>query len=62
MTRETKRPTHLAYIVEGDGETAQWTEIGTLWQHEDGKNFNFSLKAVPVSGRLAIRERQKQTE
>lgn len=61
-TTETRRPTHLAFIVDGEGDNAQWTEIGALWQHTDRKGFNLTLKAIPVSGRLVIRERQTQTE
>ena len=57
-TTQNKRPTHSAYMVEGEGENAIWTEIGALWAHEDGQGFNLSLKAIPVSGRLVIRKRK----
>lgn len=60
MTKPTnnKRPTHAAYMVEGEGENAVWTEIGALWAHEDKKGFNLNLKALPFTGRLVIRERK----
>lgn len=61
-TRQTKKPSHVAYIVEGEGDNARWTEIGALWQHEDSKGFNLSLSAVPLAGRLVIREKQTQTQ
>ncbi len=51
-----KRRSHAAYMVEGEGDNATWTEIETLWAHEDGQGFN--LKALPVSGRIVIRQRK----
>jgi len=60
MTKPTnKQPTHSAYMVDGEGDSAIWTEIGALWKHEDGKGFNLNLKAMPLGGRLVIRERKK---
>ncbi len=63
MTKTTsKRPSHTAFLVEGEGDNATWTELGAIWGHEDGKGFNLSLKAIPVSGRLVIRERKAKTD
>lgn len=56
--KSTKRPTHTAYLVEGEGKEATWTDIGALWAHEDGQGFNLTLKALPLSGRLVIRQRK----
>ncbi len=60
-TSQNRRPSHTAYMVDGEGDKATWTEIGALWAHEDGKGFNVSLKAIPVSGRIVIRERKVKT-
>lgn len=57
-TKTTKRPTHTAYMVEGEGKEASWTEVGALWTHEDGEGFNLILRALPVSGRIVIRQRK----
>ena len=57
-TTPNKRPTHSAYMVEGEGKEALWTEIGALWAHEDGQGFNLTLKALPLTGRLVIRQRK----
>ncbi|MCZ8259317.1 MAG: hypothetical protein O9333_04230 [Beijerinckiaceae bacterium] len=59
---QSNRPSHSAYLVEGEGENAIWTEIGALWAHEDGKGFNLSLKAIPVDGRIVIRARKPKAE
>ena len=56
------RPSHTVSIVEGEGDNTTWTEIGAMWPHKDGKGFNLSLKAVPVTGRLVIRTRKEQSE
>ncbi|MGY4403960.1 hypothetical protein [Bradyrhizobium sp. USDA 3315] len=42
----------------GDGENAFWTKVGGVWPHDDGKGFNVELIALPVAGRLVIRERK----
>ena len=63
MTKTTsKRPAYTAYAVDGDGDKANWTEIGALWAHEDGKGYNLNLKALPVSGRVVIRQRWSETD
>ncbi|MBR1156228.1 hypothetical protein [Bradyrhizobium sp. JYMT SZCCT0428] len=58
-TSKAKKPTHEAFVVTSDGESAFWTKIGGVWPHDDGKGFNVELVAVPVSGRLVIRERKE---
>jgi hypothetical protein len=56
---KTNKPTHEAFVVNGEGEVAFWTKIGGVWPHDDGKGFNVELVALPVSGRLVIRERKE---
>lgn len=64
MKRTTKstHPTHSVFVVEGEGETAFWTRIGTAWPHKDGSGFNLQLSAMPVAGRLVIRKARPQGE
>ena len=56
------RPTYRAYIVEDrDGTTPDehsgyWTKIGAAWPHADGKGLNIVLSALPVTGRIVLRE------
>lgn len=55
---ENKTPTHRAYSVRNFGEDNKkiyWTQIGSAWQHSDGKGFNIQLEAFPVNGQLTIR-------
>jgi len=55
-TQPGKKPTHRLYRVNGNGENASWTPIGAAWAHQDGKGFSISCDAVPLTGRIVIRE------
>ncbi len=57
MKRNQKNQTpHAVYVVEGEGDDAFWTKVGAAWQHQDGKGFNITLSALPLNGRLVVRE------
>ena len=49
------KPTHRLYRVNGDGDATIWTPIGAAWPNRDGKGFNLSYDAVPLSGRIVLR-------
>ncbi len=49
------KPTHRLYRVNGDGDAAIWTPIGAAWPNRDGKGFNLSCDAVPLTGRIVLR-------
>lgn len=58
-----KKPTHRLYIVTGEGEKAQWRIIGAAWSHGDGKGMNLNVDALPLQGRLVLREiKDRQAE
>lgn len=54
------KPSHKAFVVEdrgeGDDNDAFWTRIGSVWPHKDNKGYNIVLSALPINGRLVIRE------
>jgi hypothetical protein len=64
MSKSTpNRPTHAVYVVEGEGENAYWTKIGSAWSHSDGDGFNIQLTALPLTGRIVVRKpRQTRAE
>lgn len=37
-------------------KAARWTKIGAAFPHKDGKGFNVELSALPLSGKLVLRE------
>ena len=56
------KPSHKAYVVEdrdvpeGEDNDAFWTRVGSAWPHKDGKGLNVVLSALPIGGRLVLRE------
>ena len=57
-----KKPTHRLFRVTGDGKSAIWTPIGAAWANQDGKGFNISCEAVPLSGRIVLRAVEPKAE
>lgn len=55
-TTSTNRPTHRLYRVEGEGKSANWTEIGAAWPNKDGAGFSLTCDAVPLRGRIVMRK------
>jgi hypothetical protein len=61
---QPNRPSHHLYVVQGEGDSAIWTEIGALWRHADGNGFNLDLRALPITGekvRTVIRARKEKS-
>jgi len=57
-----RKPTHRIYIVTGEGEKAIWRPIGAGWSHGDGKGMNLNVDALPLQGRLVLREIKPKDE
>ncbi|WP_311972575.1 hypothetical protein [Bradyrhizobium agreste] len=34
---KAKKPSHEAFVITGEGESAFWTKIDAVWPHDDGK-------------------------
>ena len=47
-------PSHKVFTVEGEGDDAFWTRIGSAWPTK-GDGFNVVLSALPLNGRLVLR-------
>ena len=61
------KPSHKVFVVEdketeGDGNDAFWTRVGSAWPHKDGKGLNLVLSALPINGRLVLREYTPEDE
>ena len=57
------KPSHRVYAVtkRKSGEN-DWTEIGAVWAHGDGKGFNLKLDYLPLNGgELVIREPKEKS-
>jgi hypothetical protein len=54
--KQTNRPTHNVYVIQGEGKKEHWTKIGAAWPHKDGQGFSLMLDALPAgNGRMALR-------
>jgi hypothetical protein len=58
----TNRPHFRLYTVSGDGKNARWTDIGVAWKSRDGAGFTLSLNALPLDGRIVMREAKSKEE
>jgi len=45
--------------TQGDDKSSRWTKIGVAFVNRD-ESINVILDAIPVNGRLQIRDRSKQ--
>ncbi len=58
------KPTHIAYTVpeakEGSDKKSDWTKVGAVWPHKDGKGFDIVITAANISvrDRIVCRERK----
>lgn len=57
MTKPKNTPSHIVYQVQdGAQDQAYWHRVGAAWKHSDDKGFSIQLTALPIDGRLTIRE------
>lgn len=54
------KPSHKVFVVEDRSEDEEadgfWTRIGSAWPHKDGKGYNVVLSALPINGRVVLRD------
>ena len=59
-----KKPDLIAYDVrdvEGR-DKAVWNTVGAVWLHKDGKGADVLLHAIPLTGRIVLRERTEKPD
>lgn len=57
------QPTHRAYVVvKREGADDFWINVGAAFAHQDGKGFNIMLQALPVDGKIVLREPPDEPE
>ncbi len=57
----TRKPSYIAYAVNGEGKETSWTRIGTAWLQKSGEGFNIDLSAIPVNGRIILMPPKAET-
>lgn len=60
--KTNRAPTHELFTLKDNAKgKAFWTKIGAAWPHKDGKGFDLSLNAIPLDGRIVMREPKEET-
>ena len=59
-----KKPDLIAFDVRDvEGRKgAVWNTVGAVWLHKDGKGADVLLHAIPLSGRIVLRERSEKPD
>ena len=50
MSTETGKMLAAYVVTRREGKDDWWTQIGTAFEHADGKGWNLVLQALPVTG------------
>ena len=54
---QPKQPSHRAYtVIRREGQDDFWLNVGLAFPHADGKGFNIMLQAMPLDGKIVLRE------
>ena len=60
MARYTQQPAYRAYtVIKREGQDDFWQALGAAFPHQDGKGFNVVLQALPIDGKIVLREPQE---
>jgi hypothetical protein len=60
MARDTQQPAYRAYtVLKREGQDDFWQALGAAFPHQDGKGFNVVLQALPIDGKIVLREPQE---
>lgn len=53
-----RKPDYLAYAVDdAKNGKSYWNRVGAAWVHKDGRGVDINLEALPVNGRISLREK-----
>ena len=56
VTPKAKPDFNVYTVVEQEGKDPFWLKIGAAWANKDGKGYSITLQALPLDGRLVLRE------
>jgi hypothetical protein len=58
---DQQQPMYRAYtLVEREHEKPFWLNVGVAFVHKDGKGYNLILQALPLTGKLVLRQYEEQ--
>ena len=57
-----QQPTHRAYtVIKREGQDDFWLPIGAAFMHQDGTGFNIVLQALPIDGKIVLRQPKEES-
>jgi hypothetical protein len=61
--KETKNPTHTAYVVRqrNDGEKDDWLKVGSAWEHGDQEGMNLILNFLGQKVSVTVRKNKPKS-
>jgi hypothetical protein len=63
MTKQSNQPNFRAYtVVKRDGQSDFWLNIGAAFSHQDDEGMTIVLQALPIDGRIVLRQPRSETE
>jgi hypothetical protein len=61
VATSNREPAYRAYtVIKRDGQDDFWLALGAAFPHQDGKGFNVVLQALPIDGKIVLREEAPQ--
>ncbi len=59
MASGQQQPAFNAYsVIQREGQDDFWMSLGAAFPHADGKGYNIVLQAMPLDGKIVLRERK----
>ena len=59
MASNQQQPAFNAYsVIKREDQDDYWMSLGAAFPHADGKGFNIVLQAMPLDGKIVLRERK----
>ena len=57
------KPAYRAYtVIKRENKDDYWLNLGVAFPHEDGEGFNLLLQALPLDGKIVLRNYKEDEE
>ena len=53
---EPKAPDFVAWHVTSKGDKSYWHKVSASWMHKDKKGMTLQMEAIPINGRIVLRQ------
>ena len=60
---DASSPAYRAFsVLKREGQDDFWQPLGAAFPHQDGKGYNIVLQALPLDGKIVLREPQAEAD